>query len=202
MHTHEQGRRMTIAKVMLLGDSIRMSYQPLVADLLEGKAQVVGPRVNGRFSLFTLTSVPDWIGEFGKPDMIHWNNGIHDAGHNPKRRPVQIPLEDYGGNLRLTVEHIRGNITDKLIFATTTPPHPDMAFREDVWGWKQGDIERYNEAALRVMDEYSVPVNDLYSVIRADPDRLLDADQLHLSDEGKAICAQRVAGCVAEMLER
>lgn len=110
----EKDATVTLPKLLLLGDSIRLSYQPLVADLLAGKAEVVGPRVNGRFALFTLTSLPDWIAELGRPDVIHWNNGIHDAGHHPKRRPVQIPLEDYAGNLRLTIEHIRGNLTEKL----------------------------------------------------------------------------------------
>ncbi len=51
-------------KVMLLGDSIRMNYQPLAADLLADRAEVIGPRVNGRFSLFTLTSIPDWTACF------------------------------------------------------------------------------------------------------------------------------------------
>ena len=74
---------MKLPRVMLLGDSIRMSYQPLVAELLAGRAEVFGPRVNGRFALFTLTSIPDWIAEFGRPDLVHWNNGIHDAGYNP-----------------------------------------------------------------------------------------------------------------------
>jgi len=193
---------MKLPKVMLLGDSIRMSYQPLVADLLEGRAEVVGPRVNSRFSLFTLTSIPDWIAELGKPDLIHWNNGIHDAGYNPGRRPVQIPLEDYAGNLRLIVRHIRNNITPKLIFATSTPPHPDKPFSGEGWSWKQGDIERYNRAALRVMEECAVPVNDLYGIVRADPDRMLSEDQLHLSDQGKARCARRVAEHVMELLTR
>ena len=191
---------MKLPKVMLLGDSIRMSYQPLVAELLAGKAEVVGPRVNGRFSLFTLTSIPDWVAEFGKPDLVHWNNGIHDAGYNPARRPVQIPLEHYTGNLRLIVSHIRNNITEKLIFATSTPPHPDKPFRDDVWSWRPGDIERYNQAALRVMDDCSVRVNDLYGIVCADHDRMLCEDQLHLSDEARTICARRVADCITDLL--
>jgi len=185
---------------MLLGDSIRMSYQPLVADLLAGRAEVVGPRVNGRFSLFTLTSIPDWVAEFGKPDIIHWNNGIHDAGHNPARSPVQIPLEDYVGNLRCIIRHVRRNITPKLIFATSTPPHPEMPFSGDGWAWQQGDIERYNAAAVQVMDVNGVPVNDLYGVVRAEPDRLLCDDRLHLSEAGRALCAEAVADSVGRLL--
>ncbi len=191
---------MKLPKVMLLGDSIRMSYQPLVAELLAGKAEVVGPSVNDRFSLFTLTSIPDWVGIFGKPDLIHWNNGIHDAGYNPARSPVQIPLEDYVGNVQRIVKHVRNNLTPKLIFATSTAPHPDKPFSDKGWGWKQGDIERYNEAAKQVMAELDVPVNDLYGLVNADPDRMLCDDQLHLSEEGKKLCAEAVAKCVAEML--
>lgn len=197
---NKQERRMKLPKVMLLGDSIRMSYQPLVAELLKGKAEVVGPRVNCRFSLFTLTSIPDWIGEFGKPDLIHWNNGIHDAGYNPARSPVQIPLEDYVGNLRLIVRHVRNNITEKLIFATSTAPHPDMPFSEKQWSWKQGDIERYNAAAAQVMDQCHVPVNDLYGIISADPDRLLADDQLHLSEDGVVRCARSVVDHILVLL--
>jgi lysophospholipase L1-like esterase len=191
---------MKLPKVMLLGDSIRMSYQPLVADLLAGKAEVVGPAVNGRFSLFTLTSIPEWVGALGRPDVIHWNNGIHDAGYNPGRAPVQIPLEDYVGNVQRIVNHVRSNLTPKLIFATSTPPHPDKPFSEKGWGWKQGDIERYNEAAKQVMANLSVQVNDLHGLVSADPNRLLCDDQLHLSEEGKKLCAEAVAKCVTGML--
>ena len=191
---------MKLPKVMLLGDSIRLSYQPLVAERLAGKAEVVGPQINGQFALYTLSSIPNWITEFGKPDVIHWNNGIHDAGYNPRRAPVQILLADYVGNLRGIIRHVHANITRKLIFATSTPPHPDKPFSEEGWSWKHGDIERYNAAAREVMAEFGVPVNDLYSVIRADPDRLISSDQLHLSDAGKALCAAAVARCIEGFL--
>lgn len=191
---------MNIPKIMLLGDSIRMSYQPLVAEELAGRANVVGPRVNGRFALFTLTSIPDWIAELGRPDIIHWNNGIHDAGYNPARSPVQIPLEHYVGNLELIIRHIRSNITEKLVFATSTPPHPRMPFTTKGWSWKQGDIELYNEAARTLMGRFNVPVNDLHALVSADPDRCLCDDQLHLSEEGKARCAKAVITSVNTFL--
>ena len=51
-------------RVLLLGDSIRMSYQPLVSELLAGRAEVVGPADNCQYSLYTLSSLPrslsDW----------------------------------------------------------------------------------------------------------------------------------------------
>lgn len=189
----------TTPKVLLLGDSIRMSYQPLVTQKLQGKAEVVGPAVNCQFALFTLSSIATWIQQLGKPDIVHWNNGIHDAGFNPQRAPLQIPLDDYVGNLKHILERLRGH-TDKIIFATSTPPHPDKRFREDTWSWKPGDIERYNEAAVQLMDEAGVPVNDLHSVVASDFDGMLNEDQLHLSEAGKARCAEAVCNAVSTYL--
>jgi len=88
-----------LPKVLLLGDPIRMSYQPHVADLLDDMALVVGPADNCQYSLYTLSSLDRWIRKLGKPDIVHWNNGIHDSGHNPVRSPVQIPIEMYGANV-------------------------------------------------------------------------------------------------------
>lgn len=187
---------MSLPKVWLLGDSIRMSYQAAVADRLAGRAEVVGPSVNGQFALFTLSSIGHWVGELGKPDIVHFNNGIHDSGHNPARSPVQIPLDDYAANLGHIVQRIHSNHTDQLIFATSTPPHPDKPWRDDDWSWRPGDIERYNDAAKRIMAEHHVPVNDLYNVVNADLATMLCDDQLHLSEAGVIACADAVAEAV------
>jgi len=57
--------------ILLLGDSIRLSYQPLVAAKLDGRAKVVGPSENCRFALYTLMRLDEWLQECGKPDVIH-----------------------------------------------------------------------------------------------------------------------------------
>ena len=41
-------------RVLLLGDSIRGSYQPMVSEMLSGEADVVAPAENGQFALYTL----------------------------------------------------------------------------------------------------------------------------------------------------
>lgn len=115
-------------RVLLLGDSIRMSYQPQVAELLDDKAVVLGPADNCQYSLYTLSSLDRWIGELGAPDIIHWNNGIHDAGHNPARSPVQIPIEMYRANLEFILERLT-DLSPAVIWATSTPVHPDRPFR-------------------------------------------------------------------------
>jgi hypothetical protein len=56
-------------KILLLGDSIRQSYQSLVKEILSGKADVVWPEDNCRFAKYTLWYVNMWTDQFGKPDI-------------------------------------------------------------------------------------------------------------------------------------
>ena len=188
-----------LPKVLLLGDSIRGSYQPLVTEILEGRAEVVGPADNCQYSLFTLSSLDRWIGVLGEPDIVHWNNGIHDCGHNPNRSPVQIPLDMYRANLDFILRRFRA-WTPNVIWAPSTPVHPDRPFRDTEWSWRNEEIDRYNEAALELMETNAVPVNDLHQLVWADVDQFLSDDQLHLSETGKKTCAAAVAKSVSAFL--
>ncbi len=186
-------------KVLLLGDSIRMSYQPHVATLLAGKAEVVGPEDNCQYALYTLASLERWFHELGTPDIIHWNNGIHDCGHNPERTPRQIPLDMYRLILDFTLQRI---VVAKahVIWATTTPVHPARPFRATEWSWRNEEIDAYNAAALDLMRRHDIPVNDLHGVVWSDPDKYLDADQVHLSPAGQNKCAEAVVDALRPFL--
>ena len=186
-------------RVLLLGDSIRMSYQPHVAKLLEGKAEVVGPADNCQYSLFTLSSLDRWIRALGEPKVVHWNNGIHDAGHNPARSPVQMPLEMYRDNLAFILKRLTA-LTPRVIWATTTPVHPNRPFRDTAWSWRNEEIDRYNEVARELMVSNNVPINDLHQLVWNNVDTFLSGDQLHLTEAGQKACAETVAGCILTCL--
>lgn len=186
-------------RVMLLGDSIRMSYQPLVAERLAGEAEVWGPDENCQFSLYTLSALPRWLGQFQEPDVVHWNNGIHDVGHNPNRAPVQIPLEVYRGNVEFILRQLLA-ARARVVWATMTPVHPERPFRGDQWSWRNEEIDAYNAAALEVMTAQGIAVNDLHGLVAAEVDGLLSDDQLHLSGEGMARCADAVTAAVRRHL--
>jgi len=188
-----------LPKVLLLGDSIRMSYQPLVARLLEGKATVVGPSDNCQYSLFTLSSLDRWIGELGQPDIVHWNNGIHDAGHNPQRYPVQIPIDMYRANLELILNQLTA-WTRNVMWASSTPVHPDRPFLDTTWSWRNEEIKRYNEVAQALMKARGVPINDLHALVWKHLPAFLCEDQLHLSEAGQEACAKAVADGVSRWL--
>jgi len=176
-------------RILLLGDSIRMSYQPFVAELLQDRAEVVGPADNCQYSLFTLSSLDRWFGQLGQPDIVHWNNGIHDCGHNPNRSPVQIPLEMYRANLELILKRLR-EITPKVIWATSTPVYPGRPFRDDQWSWRNEEIDRYNEVSTQLMRDSQVPIDDLHKIVWEHIDDYLAEDQLHLSEAGQQACAR------------
>lgn len=188
-----------IPTLLLLGDSIRMSYQPLVAHLLEGRAEVVGPADNCQYSLYTLSSLDRWIGEFGQPDIVHWNNGIHDSGHNPNRCPVQIPIEMYRANLEFILGRLTA-MTPNLIWATITPVHPDRPLRDTEWSWRNEEIDRYNDVARELMESRNVPIDDLHALVWSNVAEFLSEDQLHLSEAGQAACAQAVVESVSPYL--
>ena len=177
-----------------------MSYQPLVAELLEDRATVVGPADNCQYSLYTLSSLDRWIQVLGKPDIVHWNNGIHDSGHNPARSPIQIPIEMYKANIELILDRLI-EMTPNVIWATSTPVHPDRPFRETEWSWRNDEIDRYNEVAENLMKSRSVPINDLHALVAADVPTYLSEDQLHLSEAGKQACGRAVAESVLGCME-
>lgn len=186
----------SMPKVLLLGDSIRISYQALVAEKLEGKAEVVGPADNCQYSLFTLSSLDRWIGELGQPDIVHWNNGLHDCGHNPARNPVQIPVDMYRENLKFILNRLRG-LTLNVLWATLTPVHPDRPFRESQWSWRNEEIDRYNAAARELMEVHEVPITELHELVWGDVEGFLSEDQLHLSQAGQMACASAVAQAIS-----
>ena len=186
-------------KVLLLGDSIRMSYQPHVAQLLADKAQVAGPADNCQYSLYTLSSLDRWTEELGTPDVVHWNNGIHDAGHNPARNPVQIPIEMYRANLEFILDRLT-SLTPHVVWATTTPVHPSRPFCDTEWAWSNDEIDEYNHVARGLMTRRGIPINDLHGLVWRRVSEFLSEDQLHLSEAGELACARAVTNSVLPWL--
>lgn len=189
----------TLPKVLLLGDSIRMSYQALVAEAMRDRAEVVGPSENCQFSAHTLGCLERWLEELGSPDLVHWNNGIHDVGHNPERTPVQFPLDTYVANLKAILAKLR-ETGATVVWATSTPVHSKRPFVDTTWSWRNEEIDQYNAAALELMQAERVPVNDLHAVIGADVDLYLADDYLHLSEAGKQKAAEAVVSAIGAYL--
>src|SRR5437899_9672601 len=80
-----------LPRVLLLGDSIRLGYAPLVAKKLAGKAEVIGPKENGGDTANTLKLLDQWLAD-GKPLIVHFNCGLHDLKFDKKTQKHQVPI--------------------------------------------------------------------------------------------------------------
>lgn len=180
-----------LQKILLLGDSIRTNYQKTVQDNLNGVAKVFFPSENCEHTLFTLSLVDKWIDEVDEIDIIHWNNGLHDVGHNPFRYPNQFSLKMYVKNLEF-IYHKLKNTNAKIIWATMTPVNSNKKYDKNEWFWNNDEIMKYNNEALKLMKKNNILINDLYSKIIPNTDKYLGEDGLHLSEAGIKICAESV----------
>lgn len=173
-------------KILLLGDSIRISYQPLVKEKLNGIAEVLGPGDNCRFVKYTLWYINSWIDEFGKPDIIHWNNGLWDVYHFCQDSGIFTTLEDYTSEIRRVLQRLKKTGAE-IIWATTTPVNNNNI------NCKNSDIDQYNEAIIKYMQKENIYINDLNSVVKSDIGLYIGEDYMHLSDKGQIICAEAVS---------
>ena len=185
-------------RVLLLGDSIRLGYEPFVRELLTDKAHVLAPIENCQHTVHHLMNFWNWVAPV-QPDIIHLNAGLWDTRRVTPGGPDNIiPVEIYARNVRRLVELIREHTRARLLWATTTPVNMADYVRGNAQRGNAGrhgpDIATYNSAALDIMRELHVPVNDLHDyVVRTGPATLLADDGIHYTPIGYAKLAAEVA---------
>ena len=191
-------------KILLLGDSIRMGYQQYVKEELEGEYEVLYPADNGRFAAYTLWQVNQMFKHNEGIELVHFNNGYWDMNvEAPMTEPIH-PVEEYLSFLRRIVALCRQQGA-QVIFATTVPileagSAGDNTGVQGTINYSNEWVKTYNAAAVALMEELQVPVNDLYALCMEDERRYKCEDLLHLSAEGSRRCAAQVAAMVRKTL--
>ena len=191
-------------KVVLIGDSIRMGYDKYVKDALADFCEVYYPSENCRFAEYVLRVLNDWRREGNWPsdiDLVHWNAGLWDVVDMDKEGPI-TSLDYYCEAIaRITrrIKRVFPNVK-KIVFATTTAVreegYPDPNFRR-----LNSDIERYNEAAIKVLEGSGTVINDLYEITRDIPDECC-SDMTHFNTpEGRALLGGRVVSVICRELD-
>lgn len=207
--TGAHAQRDPLPKVVLVGDSIRLSYAPLVIRELNGQATVISPKGNGGDSANVLRKLASWV-IAAKPDIVHFNCGIHDTKLFTAGNEFQVPPTQYEANLRRIVERIRAETDAIVLFATTTPILDDRAAAkrkgrdyvltgEAVW--------KYNTLARKVMTELNVPINDLHRIVTYPPKphkfkSLIGDDGVHLTQSAKELLGKAVAKFIQRHLKK
>jgi lysophospholipase L1-like esterase len=192
----------SLPSVLILGDSISISYTLPVRRRLEGIANVIRPVANCESTSKILENLDRWLGET-KWAVIHFNAGLHDLAHVQEEgiapgKQLMVPVEEgprwvsieaYRLNLKKIVERLK-QTGARLIFATTTPVPAGARSRVP------DDVARYNEAALAVMREHGVEIDDLNSVAAKSAYRFQRPQDVHFYEQGSEILAEHVAASI------
>ncbi len=186
--------------IVLLGDSIRMSYQPFVRELMGESAYVWGPFENCQHTVNVLLNLWQWIAPL-RADVIHVNAGIWDTRRIIPGGECIVPLAYYKKNVELILTSLKAVTSAKIIWATSTPVLDDKVRVQQLKNGSAGrraiDIVRYNKAAVDVALKLNVPVNPLYDVVMKNGlDTMLTDDGTHFTDAGARILAQAVVNAV------
>src|SRR5262249_15205189 len=133
-----------LPRIVLVGDSIRLGYAPLVAARLEGKAVVVSSPENGGDSANVLAHLDERVLR-EKPDVVHLNCGLHDLKRSRTDGRHQVEPDRYAENLRRIVARIRERTDAALVFADTTPILDDRHARRGAdFDRTEPDLPPYN----------------------------------------------------------
>ncbi len=187
-------------KVVLLGDSIRLSYWAKVEEILKDECEILTPKSeNCAYTLHSIRRARDWFRDWGveKVDLIHWNNGIWDHHRNAEdNEPFSSPELYLTLNKRLLKQLQR--YSDKLIWANSIPagknyvqsPRGLCALSREDWN---REVALYNDLFAAYLNAKGIPVNDLYALVNSDPDGFIGGDGIHLTPAGEDAAAAQVA---------
>ena len=187
-------------QVVLIGDSIRMGYQPIVEAALKGLAEVWGPKENGGDSSNVLAHLDEWVIE-RQPDIVHMNAGLHDIKRPFGARTNQVPIERYREHLNAIFRRVGEGTTAILIWAKTTPVNEHWHHERKGFDRFEADVEAYNGAAVDLARRSGVPVDDLCrAVLEGGRDRVLADDGVHFTARGYNLLGKAVAQCIRPLL--
>ncbi len=191
-----------LPNVLLIGDSISMSYTVGVRERLAGIANVYRAPDNCRSTRQTLAELETYLGDI-QWDVIHFNWGIHDVTHvdasgkvaPPPLGKRQVQPDEYRDNFRSLIRRLQ-KTGAKLIWASTTP----IGRKTDARGFRRdSDVMAYNAAAAELLKAEKVATNGLYALIKPRAEQLL-SDGVHFNAKGVRVLAEAVAIAIRNTL--
>ena len=176
-------------RILIIGDSISLGYTPFVKTHFSKNAEIFHNPGNAQHTGTGLKKIEAWLGE-DQWDIVQFNWGLWDLCYRHPDSKVQgnrdkvngaitFSVEDYESNLDSIVSILKSKTKAKLIFVTTSYVPENEA------GRYLEDAEKYNDAAKRVMDKYSVIVNDIYEQsMKVHKEYGKGSDDVHYTKEG------------------
>jgi len=106
-----------------------------------------------------------------------------------------VPIDQYEQNLRELVKRLKATGA-KLVWCSTTPVPAGAAKRE------AGDELKYNAVAKKIMDENGIAIDDLYAFAEPQSSKIQLPANVHYSDAGSKVLAEKVAASILEALAK
>ena len=181
-----------LPRVLLLGDSISISYTVPVRRLLSGVATVHRAPANCRSTRHSLADLDLWLDD-GRWRVIHCNWGLHDIAHVEGPGVRQVGIEEYERNLEALFARLQATGAT-LIWATTTPVPEGSASRSPA------DAVDYNRAAARIVAARGIVVDDLYALVLPRMTELQPPRNVHFTEAGAEVLAAQVARSIRDAL--
>ena len=187
----------TLPDVLLIGDSLSMSYTLGVRDRLAGYANVFRAPDNCRSTRQTREQIEVYLGR-REWRLIHFNWGMHDItlfedGKSSVSGTPQVSKAEYRNNYEWLLARLR-RTKAKLIWATTTPVADHVELRSNE------NVDAYNLIASRMIEDSDVEINDLHALVQTQVTPIW-SDGVHLTKHGADIAAEAVANSILRVLD-
>lgn len=168
-----------LPRVLLIGDSITRQYQDRVRELLRGKCYV--DYFSSSYAVDSpiyQTLIKAFVGD-SKYAIIHFNNGLHG---------FHIGKSTYKSRLKKLLKTFPNDC--KVILANTTFVFEEgNVIPDKMWGKR---VSERNVAIAELSEEFSFPIDNLYSVSRTIDSNGRSNDGTHFKEEGIDILANNV----------
>lgn len=182
---------LTLPRVLLIGDSIACGYSSTVIRQLQDKANVDRLGTSRSINDPVLIKETTLMLEDCHYIAIHFNNGLH--GWHLGDRTYAESLRQY---VQLLQKLGKGA---KLIWASTTP----ITVQNDAQTIdleKNSKVLRRNALAEEIMQEYHIPISDLYQLV-LNKAELRGADGYHYNADGQRVQGEAISELLLKFLK-
>lgn len=195
-------------KILFIGDSIMYGakgvpgYGYFVKQHFAGSVEVVLPYDNCQDVRYTYQYLDELfdIDDVKTSDIIHWNNGLWDVLHFAGALKPYTELSLYLTSVEKLYNKLRSlNSNAQIVFATTTFIHEELQTKKSYR--RNDEIEEYNRAAIDVLKETDIRINDLCNKAKEVDASFIGKDGLHYTAEGSFCLAQAVIAYLSGLIK-
>ena len=182
-------------RALLIGDSIRMGYAPLVRERVGDAIEIVEIDENGGDSANIRAKLDMWLNQADEAnlDLIQFNCGLHDIKRAFDSEEQQVSIEAYAPNLEWIVGRLK-TTNAALVWATITPVMDDWHHANKGFDRFTSDVDTYNAVASAVMERAGIEQVNLHAVVTdARKVTCIVPDGVHMNERGNGLLADVVA---------